>query len=98
MRRVPDVWSPARQEVLRRFLVAALGVVVLAAALAAVLPDEAGAVAGGVMVGALVAVPLLRVAWLGLRWLRRGDARFALVAAGLLAIVAVGATVALLRR
>ena len=70
-----------RQRRLARFLrMAALGTFVLAAA-AVVLPGRAGRVAGTFVVIVLVVVPLVRLAWLGRRWLRKGDRRFALVAA-----------------
>ena len=45
-------------------------------------------------VAALMIVPLVRVAWLGVRWLRKGDVRFALVALGVLLVVAAGALLA----
>lgn len=45
-------------------------------------------------VAVLLVVPLIRVAWLALRWWRRGDVRFALVAVGVLLVVATGALLA----
>jgi hypothetical protein len=45
-------------------------------------------------VAVLLVVPLIRVAWLAIRWFRRGDLRFALVALGVLAVVATGALLA----
>jgi hypothetical protein len=67
------------------------------AVLAVLCTVTAGAVAttaGTVMVVLLVAVPLLRVLWLAQRWIRRGDLRFALVAGGVLTVVALGAVLA----
>lgn len=75
-------------------LVAALRVGTVAAAvlaaLALVLPERAASVAGVGMVAVLVGVPVGRVVWLVARWVRRGDTRFALAGAVLLAIVVVG--------
>jgi hypothetical protein len=42
------------------------------------------------MVAVFVAAPLGRVIWLMVRWQRRGDWRFALVGAVLLAVVLTG--------
>ncbi len=94
---VPHPWWPNRQAALARAGRVALVAVLVAAAVAALLPDEAGSTAGALMVALLVAAPLVRVAWLGIRWARKGDRRFALVAAGLLAVVAAGTAVALVR-
>jgi hypothetical protein len=62
------------------------------------LPDPVGAVASAVAVAIVVAVPLVRVAWLAIRWYRRGDRRYAAVAAGLLLIVGTGSVLALVTR
>lgn len=75
-----------RQRRLSRFLGVAGTAVLAAAGAALVLPGRAGELAGGAAVALLVAVPLARLAWLGQRWVRRGDVRFALVA-GLLALI-----------
>ena len=73
--------------------------VAFGAALAGVLlPDPVGDAASATAVGVVVAVPLLRVAWLAVRWYRRGDRRYAAVAAGLLLIVAAGSLLALVTR
>ena len=78
--------------------VAAIAVVVLCACSLLVEaggPDAAlGDQLAWVAVAILVMVPLLRVAWLGVRWLRRGDVRYALVALGVLLVVATGALLA----
>ena len=71
-------------------VVLALGV------LAAVLPDDAGTVVGTVVVVAVIATPLLRVAWLVHRWRQESDPRFARTGVALLAVVAVGALLAAL--
>lgn len=70
--------------------------VALSAALAAVVPGGAGRAAAWVTVGLLVTTPVLRVGWLGVRWWRRGDLRFAGLAGVLLLVVVAGVTVALL--
>ena len=87
---------PGRQRRLIRFLrVAAVAVLVLALASLA-LPGDAGRVAADLMVAVVIATPVVRVVWLLLRWVRRRDLRFAGVALGLLAVVAVSAAFALL--
>jgi hypothetical protein len=62
--------------------------------LGATLPDDAGTVTATAAVVVVVGVPLARVAWLGVRWARKGDARFAALAGTLLLVVATGAAIA----
>lgn len=50
----------------------------------------------GVAIGVLVAIPLVRVAWLAVRWWAIRDRRYALAAVVLLVLVAIGPLVALL--
>jgi hypothetical protein len=69
---------------------AALGLGVLGATL----PGRAGTVTATAAVAVVVGIPLARVAWLGVRWLRVGDQRFAAVAVALLAVVGAGVVVA----
>jgi hypothetical protein len=84
----------ARQRAMALYLRVALAVsLVLGAATLAVPPDRRDNV-GIVMVVVLVATPLGRVAWLGVRWLRRGDRRFALAAGTLLVVMVAGVVVA----
>lgn len=71
-------------------LVLALGV------LSAVVPGTAGTALAVAAVAMVVAVPLLRVAWLVFRWWQEDDSRFVLAGAGLLAVVAAGAALAAL--
>lgn len=79
-----------RQRRLSRFLrVAAVATFALAVA-ALALPARAGEVAGLAVLAVLVATPLVRLAWLGRRWLRRGDRRYAMVAAALGVIILAG--------
>lgn len=80
-----------RQRRLARFLRIAAGATFALAALALALPGRSGEMAGFAVVAVLVATPLARLAWLGRRWLRKGDRRFALVAALLGVIILAGA-------
>jgi len=71
--------------------------VLLAVALAvagAVMDGDFGRFSAGACVVVIVALPLLRVVVQGLHWARIRDLRFALAAAGLLAVVATGAIIA----
>ena len=61
-------------------------------------PDPVGQAASAMAVAIVVAVPLLRVAWLAVRWYLRGDRRYAAVAASLLLVVASGSVIALVTR
>lgn len=49
-------------------------------------------------IGVVTAIPLVRVAWLAVRWVRIRDVRYVVVAVALLVLVAVGPVVALLMR
>ncbi|HLG00041.1 MAG TPA: hypothetical protein VI916_06195 [Acidimicrobiia bacterium] len=69
------------------------GFLVFLLAVAAAIPSSAAEVAGVVMVGVLVAAPLLRVAFFVGRWWQIGDRRFAMIA--LLLLVEIGAGTAL---
>lgn len=75
-----------RQRSLVRYLRAALVLAALAAVVELLVPAEGRTTAGRVMVGVLVLAPLGRVLWLAVRWARRRDVRFALVALALLAV------------
>lgn len=61
----------------------------------AVLPGAVGDAAAGAMIGLLMAVPLLRLAFFVARWWQIGDRRFAVVALLLLVEIGAGAAVAL---
>lgn len=80
---------------LARFLQAAAVAVLVLGLAGAVLPGDAGTAAGTAAVAAVVATPLLRVAYLALRWARRRDRRFSAAAVGLLLVVGSGALLAL---
>jgi len=83
-----------RQRRLVLFLRTAVVVVAIMSAADLIVPEPwQGALGVGVIV-VLVAVPLVRVAWLVQRWFRRGDLRFAAVGVALLGIAALGALLA----
>ncbi|MFM7069603.1 MAG: hypothetical protein ACKOYM_09105 [Actinomycetes bacterium] len=63
---------------------------VAVASVAALLGGPAQHAASVFVVGVLIAVPLLRIAWLIVRWIRRGDPKFALIGGGVLAVVLAG--------
>ena len=71
-------------------------VVLVVAALSAVAPDPIAPVMAGTAVAAVIATPLVRVAWLVLRWAQEEDWRFVLAGLGLLAVVGLGAGLAAL--
>jgi hypothetical protein len=83
-----------RQRYLVAFLQGGLAATAAVALLAAVMGSDDGDGAARVMVGLLIAVPLLRAAWLTIRWGRLRDVRFAVAGLALLAVVASGAALA----
>ena len=87
----PPDHRTGRQDRLLVFLRVATGLTVLGAVLGVLVPGVGGRAAANAVVAILVAVPLLRVAWLVQRWLRKGDFRFAAIAIGLLLIIGVAA-------
>ncbi len=62
--------------------------------LGATVPGDAGIALATAAVAAVVALPLLRVAWLAVRWARKDDLRFAGLAVALLAVVGGGVVLA----
>ena len=66
-------------------------IVIVAGVLGWALPGAAGVAVATAAVAAVVAAPLLRVAWLVLRWRQERDRRFQVLGVGLLAVVALGA-------
>ena len=62
----------------------------------AFIPGTAGRVSGIACIAILIVAPVLRVAWLVAEWWREKDTRFALLATGLLAVLALGAAAAFL--
>jgi len=80
-----------RQVRLVRFLRVAVVMLAMVSAADLAAPDELQGVLGEALVAILIAAPLVRVAWLVQRWVRRGDLRFATVGAALLCVAALGA-------
>lgn len=70
--------------------------VLLGALLGALVPGGVGIGLATAAVAAVVAVPLVRVAWLVFRWVQEGDHRFVAAGLGLLLVIAVGAVLAAL--
>jgi hypothetical protein len=82
-----------RQEVLAQSLRVASALAFVLAVLGTA-PGDAGRLGRGAMLAVVMCAPLLRTAWLGVRWWRRGDGRHAAVSAVVLGIVGAGALVA----
>ncbi|HUP15178.1 MAG TPA: DUF1634 domain-containing protein [Acidimicrobiia bacterium] len=69
-----------------------------AAAIGVLAPDPIGAIAGIVAMAAVIATPLLRVAWLIFRWSQEGDYRYVAIGLGLLSVIAAGAALTVASR
>ena len=79
---------------LHRLVQAAAAAALVLGVLGATLPGDAGTATGTAAVSVVVGAPLVRVAWLSGRWLRKGDVRFAVLAVVLLAVVGAGVGIA----
>ena len=88
------VHGPNRFSRLSIWLRRAVLLVAVLAAITLLLPVAAAEKLGTVLVCLLIALPLARVLWFVQRWVRRGDLRFAAIAAGVLLVVGVGALLA----
>lgn len=75
-----------RQRRLVLLLEIGVGLAAILAVAGLVLPGQAGRIAAQVFLGVLIATPLVRVAWLTVRWLNRRDIRFAIVGLGVLLV------------
>lgn len=90
--------QPRANGVMARILqIASVGALALGVA-GALLPGRAGVAAAWAAVVCVVSAPLARVGWLGFRWIRRRDLRYAAIAFGLLAVVAAGGVLAVLQQ
>ena len=65
--------------------------VIVTGVLGAALPGGVGVAIATASVAAVVAAPLVRVAWLVFRWTQERDRRFVVLGSALLAVVAAGA-------
>lgn len=79
-----------RQRRLLVFLRVALAAVALLGVVDLLLPADAKEGPATVMVGALVAIPAVRILWLVVRWFGKGDRRFAVAGLVLLAVMGSG--------
>lgn len=83
-----------RQTALITALRAAGRVAWVLAAAGVLLPGRAGTVAATALVALVIAAPIARCAWLCVRWIRRGDPRYATVAGALVLIALSGIVLA----
>ncbi|HUF33728.1 MAG TPA: hypothetical protein VMN58_11035 [Acidimicrobiales bacterium] len=88
--------APARHRGLALALRVASWVTLVLAVVGATAPGDAGEAAAQAMVVLLIAAPTGRVAWLAVRWLRKGDRRYGLRALLLVSVVAVTGVASLL--
>ena len=88
------VHGPNRFSRLSIWLRRAVLLVAVLSVLTLLLPVAVAEKLGVVLVCLLIALPLARVLWFVQRWVRRGDLRFAAIAAGVLLVVGVGALLA----
>lgn len=93
----PDPSQGAAEERVGRAIQALLVVVAVLAAAGAALGHDGHALEWSA-VATITAIPLVRVAWLAVRWARQRDWRFVASAVLLLVLVAIGPVVALLQR
>lgn len=86
-RPIPEDPRVARQRVLAVYVRVWLAVVLVLATVTTFAPDDRVERVGVALVVSLVVAPVGRVLWLMVRWLRRGDRRFALAAVALLLVM-----------
>ena len=92
--RTPTDPKAGRQARLLVVLRMAVFLVLACALLGAMAPEPWDGRAARATVALLVLFPVGRVGWLGIRWLRKGDIRYATVALMLLIVVGTAAVVA----
>jgi hypothetical protein len=90
---VPPDPRLARQRAMATYLQVALAVTFTLGVATLLAPMDVQRGIGIAMVVVLIATPLVRLSWLLVRWLRRGDRRFAAAAFLLLVVMAVGMVV-----
>lgn len=93
-----DPGQAAREAVIGRIVGKVVLVAALVGGIGILLGDGLGDVLAGIAVGVVIALPLLRVVWLVATWKRQRDMRFVRLGTVLLALVALGFVLALLRR
>jgi Na+/proline symporter len=93
-----DVGQADREAVLGRIVGKVVLVAAVLGAVGILLGDGSGDAIAGIAVGAVIALPLLRVVWLVATWKRQRDGRFVVLGVVLLTLVVVGFVLALLRR
>ena len=93
-----DPGQAAAEERAGRTVQRVLVVVAVLAVAGLVVGGGTGEVLQWLAVAAVIAIPLVRVAWLAVRWSIQRDWRYVAVAIMLLVLVAVGPIVALLQR
>ncbi len=82
-----------RFETAARLLRAAAVATGVLAATAVVLPEPVDHTLAVVAVAVVALVPVVRLTWLGIRWIRRGDRTFAWIPFAILAVISVGLVV-----
>ncbi len=93
-----DQDEAAADDRLGRLMLIGTLTVLVAAGVAIAAPASVADGPGAVAVGAVIALPLIRVLLLVRRWIAGRDLRFALAGGGLLAVIAIGTAIALLGR
>lgn len=79
-----------RFRLIARIMKVILGFVGLLALGSAVAPERYSEVLGQIAVASLIAAPLLRVFWMAVRWIRRGDYKYSGVALGVFTLALIG--------
>lgn len=80
-----------RHAVLSTLLIIAVRVIFVGAVIALLLPESMARPVATAVVALLLSVPILRLCWFGVRWIRRGDPKYAAIVFGLLCTIALGA-------
>lgn len=89
--------QPRANGLMARVLRGSSAVALVLGTIATLLPGPVGRWVAWAAMSVVVAIPLLRVGWLGCRWVVRRDHRFAGIAFALLGVVAVSAGLAVMQ-